>query len=90
MIDKLKLELNSSNASHKDFADKTKVEIGVLETKIRVQEEDITNLRYELHCSEEQLEDTLTQLNAMEIDFARLTTKNDDDSEDAGALQQQM
>lgn len=90
MIDKLKIELNSTNASHKEFADKTKVEIGLLETKIREQEEDITNLRYELHCSEEQLEDTLTQLNAMEIDFARLTTKNDDDSEDVGALQQQM
>lgn len=90
MIDKLKVELQATNSSHKEFADKTKKEINQFESKIREQEKEINSLRYELHQSEQQLEGTLRQLNAMEIDYSRLATKNDDDSEDVSQLRQQM
>jgi len=83
MIDKLKVELQATNSSHKQFAENAKKEIVEFESKIRKQEEQINSLQYELHQSEQQL-------NAMEIDYSRLATKNDDDSEDANQLRQQM
>ncbi len=50
----------------------------------------MNNLRYQLHQSEQQLEVTLRQLNAMEIDYSRLASKNDDDSEDVSQLRKQI
>ena len=83
MIDKLKIELQATYSSHKQLAENTKKDTAEFESKIRKQEEEINSLRYELHQSEQQL-------NAMEIDFSRLSTKNDDDSEDVYQLRQQM
>jgi chromosome segregation ATPase len=90
MIDKLKVELQTTNSSHKEFADKMKVETRKFEGKIREQEEDIHNLQKQLYQSEQQLEGTLRQLNTMEIDYSRLATKNDDDSEDVSQLRHQI
>lgn len=83
MIDKLKVELQATNSSHKQFAENTKKDVVEFESKISQQEEQINSLRYELQKSEQQL-------NAMEIDYSRLATKNDDDSEDVYRLRQQM
>jgi len=83
MIDKLKIELQATNSSHKQLAENMKKDTAKFESKIRKQDEEINSLRYELHRSEQQL-------NAMEIDYSRLATKNDDDSEDVHQLRQQM
>ena len=90
MIDKLRYELQATNSSHKQFIEKSKIDTTEFESRIRKQDEEINSLQYELHQSDQHLQGTLRQLNAMEIDYSRLATKNDDDSEDVSLLRQQL